>query len=266
MMKYISFIIAVSLLFISTTYFVSAEKIRAAAYLSPVDKAGGKAKYGRVIFEQDTMTNPEDKNINPVKVDVSELKGFPEGLYGFHIHQFGDLIQPGTHFIPICTGPDPTEPTTTTAAPSSCQDDATHGFPLGTNNKYQAGDLGNIKCKADGTCQICVCTTNEATETGLEGITKIKYNDPTCNNCQDSQNFKGEKFTLRPPPVSVTNDIDRSVVARALVVHSQVDHGGPPFGNVCIPLSLSLSSFFLFCTQYIYIYITNIYDDTYLHE
>ena len=119
-MKYISFIIAVSLLFISTTYFVSAEKIRAAAYLSPVDKAGGKAKYGRVIFEQDTMTNPEDKNINPVKVDVSELKGFPEGLYGFHIHQFGDLIQPGTHFIPICTGPDPTEPTTTTPAPSSC--------------------------------------------------------------------------------------------------------------------------------------------------
>ena len=66
------------------------------------------------------------------------------------------------------------------------------------------------------------------------------------------KNFKGEKFTLRPPPVSVTNDIDRSVVARALVVHSQVDHGGPPFGNVCIPLSLFLL-FFLFCTQYIYI-------------
>ena len=73
MMKYISFIIAVSLLFISTTYFVSAEKIRAAAYLSPVDKAGGKAKYGRVIFEQDTMTNPEDKNINPVKKSSSFL-------------------------------------------------------------------------------------------------------------------------------------------------------------------------------------------------
>ena len=66
----------------------------------------------------------------------------------------------------------------------------------------------------------------------MEGSPSKEYNKPTCINCKKSQQFKGEKFTLQPPPPSVIDDIDRSVVGRALVVHSKVDNGGPPFGDV----------------------------------
>ena len=48
-----------------------------------------------------------------------------------------------------------------------------------------------------------------------------------------TKQFKGEKVTLRPPPSSV-DDIDRSVTARAIVVHEKADNGGPPFGGVRI--------------------------------
>lgn len=233
-MKYSSllFITILSFGMICTPHFTFAETIKAAAYLSPVDKDGSKRRaYGYVIFEQESMANTNNKNTNRVKVDVSGLMGFPKGDYGFHIHQYGDMIQPGTHFIPICTEPDPT---VTPATKSSCEDDVTHGFPLtDVNNKYQAGDLGNIRCDANGGCKICICTANPQDSEGVDGAPSKKYNPPTCDNCEKSYHFKGEKFTLQPPPPSVTDDIDRSVVGRALVVHAKVDNGGPPFGDVC---------------------------------
>lgn len=233
MRKYLCLVTLLISLLVVMFSSVAAEKIKAAAYMSPVDKptTGDKAKYGYVIFEQEanTQANENQKNTNPVKVDVSNLRGFQPGLYGFHIHQYGDLVQPGTHFIPICTEPDPT----TTAPPSSCADDATHGFPLNPNNNvYQAGDLGNIQCTANGRCKICACTVNKVPSKSVEGVDSFTYNAPTCTNCQDSQFFKGEKFTLQPPPPNLLDDIDRSVVARAIVIHEKTDHGGPPFGGV----------------------------------
>ena len=214
--------------------------IRAAAYVTPAEGARGAAKshYGYIIFSQDTPTVANTKNTKPVTVDVSNLRGFPTGLYGFHVHQFGDLESPGTHFIPICSEPDPTSPG---ANVTSCTDDTIHGFPLTGSNKYQAGDLGNIRCDGNNignsnNCKICECTVNTETETtnGDSGIAqRTKYLAPTCNTCTSTKQFKGEKVTLRPPPSSV-DDIDRSVTARAIVVHEKADNGGPPFGGVRI--------------------------------
>ena len=212
--------------------------ITAAAYVTPVDEAKNTAKshYGYIKFSQDTPTVENTKNTNPVTVDVSNLRGFPTGLYGFHVHQFGDLESPGTHFIPICSEPDPTSPG---ANVTSCTDDTVHGFPLTPgNNKYQAGDLGNIQCDANNidnnnNCKICKCTANTETEQTNQdsGTQRTKYLAPTCNECTSTKQFKGEKLTLRPPPASV-DDIDRSITARAIVVHAKTDNGGPPFGGV----------------------------------
>lgn len=207
--------------------------ITAAAYVSPVTKTSTKSHYGLITFSQDTPAVANTKNTNVVTVDVSKLRGFPTGTYGFHVHQFGDLESPGTHFIPICSEPDPTSPG---ANSTSCIDDTIHGFPLTPgNNKYQAGDLGNIKCDGNqmatsNNCKICKCTVNTGTETTNFG-TKTKYLAPTCTACTSTKQFKGEKLTLRPPPSSA-NDIDRSITARAIVVHKEADHGGPPFGGV----------------------------------
>ncbi|KAL6925862.1 Superoxide dismutase [Cu-Zn] [Hanseniaspora valbyensis] len=81
---------------------------------------------GLVKFEQASASDP---------VTVSyEIKGnSPNGLKGFHIHQFGDnsngCISAGPHFNLLKT---------------------THGAPTNNENERHTGDLGNIKTDAEG--------------------------------------------------------------------------------------------------------------------
>ena len=89
-----------------------------------------------------------------------ELARFSTGLY-FHVHQLGTLRVQEHISFPYAQ-PDPTSPG---ANVTSCTDDTVHGFPLTGNNKYQAGDLGNIQCDANNinnnnNCKICKCTAN----------------------------------------------------------------------------------------------------------
>ncbi|XBW35494.1 hypothetical protein QEN19_001067 [Hanseniaspora menglaensis] len=81
---------------------------------------------GLVKFEQ---SSPEA----PVTVSYEVKGNSPNGLKGFHIHQFGDnsngCISAGPHFNPLNT---------------------THGAPENNENERHAGDLGNVKTDSDG--------------------------------------------------------------------------------------------------------------------
>ena len=65
------------------------------------------------------------------KID-GEFKGLTEGKHGFHIHQFGNLLEgcktAGPHYNPF---------------------NKTHGGP--DSEVRHVGDMGNVEAKADGT-------------------------------------------------------------------------------------------------------------------
>eukprot|EP00026_Physarum_polycephalum_P016097 Phypoly_transcript_16934.p1 GENE.Phypoly_transcript_16934~~Phypoly_transcript_16934.p1 ORF type:complete len:202 (+),score=16.17 Phypoly_transcript_16934:195-800(+) len=77
---------------------------------------------GRVTF---TQKDPS----GPVSISIG-LSGVPEGLHGFHIHEFGDVSTcnaAGAHFNPY---------------------GATHGGP--SDKIRHVGDLGNVQSNSDG--------------------------------------------------------------------------------------------------------------------
>ena len=84
-------------------------------------------EYGYVTFTE------KDKLIE-INVNV---KGFKEGLHGFHVHESGDLRNGCdslcAHFNPY---------------------NATHGGPGDSRKKRHVGDLGNIKVNKNGVCKM----------------------------------------------------------------------------------------------------------------
>jgi len=91
-------------------------------------------------------------------VEVSgTLTGLPDGVHGFHIHQYGDESidesngknRYGAHFVPTCKPPTPVDcglqSVCPTAKPNPCQLMQTHGLP--PDPIRQAGDMGNILVK-----------------------------------------------------------------------------------------------------------------------
>jgi len=80
-----------------------------------------------------TVTFSQEKKGDPVSISI-KLSGVPEGLHGFHIHEFGDVstcTAAGAHFNPHAKA---------------------HGAP--TDNNRHVGDLGNVKADADGNVDV----------------------------------------------------------------------------------------------------------------
>lgn len=115
--------------------------------------AGDGAKItGELIF---TATTVGGKSVMSVS---GTLNGLPDGIHGFHVHQFGDESTTpkgknryGAHFVPTCTSlPDPACNPLGGAPCKPKEDKCTkleiHGLP--PDEVRQAGDMGNIKVVA----------------------------------------------------------------------------------------------------------------------
>lgn len=132
------------------------------------------------------------------------LTGLPDGVHGFHIHQYGDESidektgknRYGAHFVPSCKPPEMGNCGLTgcpTAKPDPCQLMQTHGLP--PDEIRQAGDMGNILVKK-----------GEVTTILPAAFLEVK-----------SGRFGQSKMTLF--------DKDSSILGRAVAIHKFQDIG-----------------------------------------
>ena len=129
------------------------------------------------------------------------LIGLKPGTHGFHVHQYGDvrttsgLQTMSAHFVPMCSFEIVVGEDGQASSVNPCASDQTHGLPPSTDR--QPGDMGNIVA-ANGTG--AVSTT----------------------------------IVLGQQKMSLSNGL-RSIVGRAVLVHSREDDGTQPYGNAGPP-------------------------------
>jgi len=149
-------------------------------------------------------------------VEVSgTLTGLPDGVHGFHIHQYGDesiaangKSRYGAHFVPSCKPPknecNPmANPNGCATKPDPCQMLQTHGLP--PDNIRQAGDMGNIQ------------------------VTKGQVKTILPAALLEVKKFGQSKMTLF--------DKDSSILGRAVAIHKFQDIGRqvPLYDGLCEP-------------------------------
>lgn len=147
-------------------------------------QAAGKEIRGSLIFTH--RKGGDGKYYMEVE---GELTGLPDGIHGFHIHQFGDESisedgknRYGSHFIPTCQGMpekvDPdcsliTNPNGCPTKPDHCAMQQTHGLP--PDRIRQAGDMGNIEVRQG---QVTTKLPAALVEVKKFGEDKMTLNDP----------------------------------------------------------------------------------------
>lgn len=182
------------------------------ATIHETDAAGEATIRGTLFFKQETALI--DGKRQPVMKVTGELNGLPDGVHGFHIHQYGDesvdqtgKSRYGAHFVPVCQGiPDPNcNPMQGDCTPKvdKCKLLETHGLP--PDEIRQAGDMGNIIVQAGQ-----VTSLPRALKEVNDGI------------------FKQEKMTL--------DDAASSILGRAVAIHKYEDIGReiPLYDGLCL--------------------------------
>jgi len=189
----------------------------AVAYMQPIDRDAYPELTGYILFKQSTSPGGQ---VTSVSVDVSNLRGVPAGMRGFHVHQYGDTESTrlvGGHFKPTCID-DPDVNSTQRKSPTSraaptCEQDRKHGLPPSVERN--PGDMGNLLCVNTTTPTSClVCFANETSAS---------------TGCTPTKTLGQEKMSLlgadaAEDAAALQNRV-RSVVGRSVALHMFEDVG-----------------------------------------